>query len=164
MSTQFPQSQIEDAHKLDADGYVSLIEIHPLGGGSIYAKAGVEYTYLAQLYESLPISLRGEQFESDGSMNTPRLMIGQPDVDLLPFKGLINDGLIEGAQIIRHRVLLEDMLAGIDSKFTSYFRVKRPEAYDSKQVVLLLSTYSGLSRQQYPFRQYLPPAFPWVTL
>ena len=159
-----PYNQIVDGHKLDQDGFVSLFEILPLSGGAIHIKNGPEYEYLGILYEELPVQLVGEKWAADGSTRTPRLVVAQPDWDRLPFKGLINDGFLEGARITRHQVLLEDMLNNIDSKRTTYYKIKRVENYTRTNISLLLSSYSGAVRQTYPFRQYVPPSFPWVVL
>lgn len=159
-----PYSQIVDAHKLDADGYVSLYRLFPLVGGEVDVKSGPEFQYQGILYESLPVTLKGEKWAVDGSTPTPRFIIGQPDLDLLPFKGLINDGYLEGARLTRYKVLLEDMLADVNSKRVTHFKIKRPESYNRTSIVLLLSTDSGAVGQTYPFRQYIPPAFPWVKL
>lgn len=162
--TTVPYSQVVDAHKLDADGMVSLFKIEPIAGGVVYAKAGVEFTYLGTDYEGLPVQVTGEKWTADTSTPTPRFLIGQEDLDLLPFKGLISDGYLDGAKITRYQVLLTDMLENINSKRTTVFRVKRVESYGRTKIVLLLSTFSGAISQTYPFRQYTPPDFPWVEV
>jgi len=159
-----PKSHVEDAHKLIADGKVSLYQILPVSGGVIYLKGDMEYTYLGKLYEGIPIKITGEKQSADTSTPTPRMTIGQEDLDLLPFKGLIHEGYLDGARIIRHKVLLKNLTGQIDEKETSHFRVKRVENYTRTKISLLLSTHSGATTQSYPFRQYTPPAFPWVDL
>ncbi len=163
MST-IPQSHIEDAHKLIADGKVALWQILPVSGGTIYLKGDIDYEYLGNKYEGIPIQISGEKMSADTSTPTPRLLIGQENLDLLPFKGLIHEGYLEGARVIRHKVLLNDMLNQVNAKETTHFRVKRVEGYSRTKITLLLSSASGASNQSYPFRQYTPPAFPWVDL
>jgi len=162
--SDIPLSHIDDAHKLIADGKVSLWQILPVSGGTVYLKGDESFTYLGNKYEGLPIAISGEKASSDTSTPTPRLTIGQENLDLLPFKGLIHDGYLEGARIVRHKVLLGDMTSQVNAKQTSYFRVKRVENYSRTKITLLLSTASGASNQSYPFRQYTPPAFPWVDV
>jgi hypothetical protein len=164
MTTAFPQSQIEDAHKLEADGRVLLFQIEPLLGGVIYLKSGPEFTYLGHLYESVPISLTGERWSADNSTPTPRLTVGQPDLDLLPFKGLVFDGYLEGAKITRHAVLLDDMLNQRPYKRSVVYKVQQVENYGRTRIILVLSNFAGAVNQSFPFRQYVPPAFPWVQL
>ena len=160
----FPQSHVEDAHKLIADGKVTLWQIMPVSGGTIYLKGDTDYTYLGVKYEGIPVQISGEKMSADTSTPTPRLTIGDENVDLLAFKGLIHDGYLEGARVVRHKVLLADLMANVNAKQTDYFRVKRVETYSRTKITMLLSTASGASNQSYPFRQYTPPAFPWVDL
>lgn len=159
-----PPSQVADAHKLRADGKVRLYQIQPVTGGSIYLKHDATWTYLGTTYEGVPCSITGEKFSADVSTPTPRMTIGQEDVDLLPFKGLIHDGALDGARIIRDEVLLNDFLNNINSRKRTFFRVKRVEGYSRTKITLLLSTATGASNQTYPFRQYTPPSFPWVDI
>lgn len=164
MATPVPVNQVDDSQKLDADGLVSLFTIYPVVGGQMDVKSGPEATYQGVLYESLPIKLSGEKMSADGSSPTPRLIVGQPDLDLLPIKGLVHAGNLEGARIERRQVLLEDLLDDFDSVRVSYYKVKRVEGYTRTQLTLLLSTFSGAAYQPFPHRQYLPPEFPWVVL
>jgi phage-related protein len=162
--TTLPQSHIEDAHKLIADGKVSLWQIMPVSGGTIFLKGDETFTYLGNKYEGIPIQISGERMSADTSTPTPRLSIGQENMDLLPFKGMVNDGYLEGARIVRHKVLMSDLIGQVNAKQTDYFRVKRVENYTRTKINMLLSSASGASNQTYPFRQYTPPAFPWVDL
>ncbi len=164
MTTSIPLSQIEDAHKLEADGRVALYEIAPVAGGIVYLKSGVEFTYLGNEYESVPVALSGEKWAADNSTPTPRLTIGQPVLDLLPLKGLVFDGYLEGAKITKHLVLLDDMLNQRPYKRTTVYKVKQVENYTRTRIILVLSNFAGAINQSYPFRQFVPPDFPWVQL
>ncbi len=159
-----PINHVQDAQKLIADAKISLFQLYPLSGGTVYFKADNPVTWLGQLYEGLPCEVTGEKYSADVSTPTPRLAIGQENMDLLPFKGLIHDGYLDGAKIVRHKVLLDDLLANNNVKETTEFRVKRVENYNRSQIILVLTTYSGATGQTFPHRQYLPPAFPWVRL
>jgi phage-related protein len=163
MPTALPQSHVEDALKLSADGKVHLWEISPLSGGTIYVKSDNPYTWQGNLYEDVPISISGEEHATEGSP-TPKLTIGQDNVDLLPFKGLINDGGLDGASIVRKTLLLDDLVNNRNIKQVTNFRVKRVAEYSRTKVQLVLATWSGAQGQTLPFRQYVPPAFPWVDL
>lgn len=162
--TAIPQSHIEDAHKLIADAKISLYKLYPVSGGTIYFKGDNSVTWLGDLYEGIPCELGGEKLSSDTSTPTPRLAIGQQDLDLLPFKGLINDGLLDGAKLVRHKVLLDNIINNINVKETTTFRVKRIESYSRTSISLVLATYSGATSQTLPHRQYLPPDFPYVQI
>lgn len=159
-----PTSHIADALKLEgADGKVDLWELSPLSGGTIYFKADNDVTWQTFLYEGLPISFSGEEADLQKTPE-PQLTIGQDNLDLLAFKGLINDGYLEGGTVVRKRLLLDDLVNDRNVKQTTYYRIKRVGSYSRTQISLVLSSYSTAVRQTVPFRAYLPPAFPWVDL
>lgn len=159
-----PISHVEDAHKLQADAEIFLYELYPISGGALYFKNDNTVTWRGNVYEGIPVSISGEKLSADSSTPTPRLVIGQENVDLLPFKALLNDGHIDYARIVKHKVLLENLKNDLNIKQTTYYRVKKLESYSRSRITLLLSTFSGAVNQSYPFRQYTPPAFPWVDL
>jgi hypothetical protein len=105
----------------------------------------------------------GEDFSTEKSP-TPRLVIGQEDLDLLPFKGLIHDGYLDGGMLVRKKVLLDDIKANLNVCERTVWRIKRPDQYSRTKISLVLATYSTATNQTLPFRQYVPPAFPWVDL
>ena len=159
-----PQSHVDDALKLTADGKVPLYELSPISGGTVYFTPDSDVTWQGQLYEGLPCQLSGEEISSEKSSPTPRLVIGQENLDLLPFKGLVNDGYLDGALLVRKKVLVEDLKADLNVCERTVFRVKRPDNYSRTVISLVLATYSTAHDQTVPFRQYVPPAFPWVDL
>lgn len=163
MPTQLPASQIEDSLSLNADAVIDLFELQPLAGGTVYFKPDNPLTWRGHDYEGLPCQLSGVEFDVEKTP-TPRMTIGQEDLDLLPFKGLLHDGYLDGATLIHRRVLLEDLLADLDIKQTTVYRVKRVESYSRTMISLVLASFSGAVSQTIPFRQYVPPAFPYVDL
>lgn len=163
MPNAFPSNHIADALTLEgADARIDLFELSPTSGGTIYFTTDNEHTWLGRLYEAIPCALSGEEFDLEKTPE-PQLRIGQEDLDLLPFKGLVFDGHLEGASLVRKRVLLDDLLNNRDIKQTTYFRVKRVGEYSRVGISLILSSYSSAVRQTLPFRQYIPPAFPHVS-
>lgn len=163
MANSFPVSHITDALTLQgADAKIALFELSPTSGGTIYFTPDNEQTWLGRTYEAIPCSLTGEEFDLEKTPE-PQLRIGQENLDLLPFKGLVFDGHLEGATLVRKEVLLDNLLNNRDIKQTSYFRVKRVGEYSRIAISLILSSYSSATRQTVPFRQYLPPEFPYVT-
>jgi phage-related protein len=161
--SSLPQSHVEDALKLNADAKISLFELTPVSGGTIYFTPDSPITWLGQLYEGLPCVVSGEDFSTEKSP-TPRLVIGQEDLDLLPFKGLIHDGYLDGGMLVRKKVLLDDIKANLNVCERTVWRIKRPDQYSRTKISLVLATYSTATNQTLPFRQYVPPAFPWVDL
>lgn len=163
MPTAVPMNHVEDALKLTADGKVHLFELTPVTGGTIYFKSDNPVTWRSRLYEEVPCVVTGEEFSTDKSP-TPRLVIGQENVDLLPFKGPIHDGHLDGATLVRKTLLLDDLINNRNIFQRTVWRVKRPDSYGRSKVSLVLASYSMAHNQTVPFRQYLPPAFPWVDL
>jgi phage-related protein len=162
MSNAFPTSHITDALTLEgADARIDLFELSPTSGGTIYFSPDNPQTWRGRTYEALPCSLTGEEFDLDKTPE-PQLRIGQENLDLLAFKGLVFDGHLEGATVVRKRVLLDDLINNRDIKQTTYFRVKRVGEYSRLSINLILSSYSTATKQTLPFRQYLPPHFPYV--
>ena len=161
--TTLPPSHIAEAMKLTADAEIDLYELSPISGGTIYFKADNEMVWQGHTYEGLPCSLTGED-QSLEKTPTPRLMIGQEDVDLLPFKALIFDKHLDGAVLVRKRVLLSNLLANANVKQTSTWRIKRVQEYSRTKITLLLASFSAAQAQTVPFRQFLPPDFPWVDV
>jgi phage-related protein len=161
LANPIPPEHVEDALKLEADAEIDLYELFPLAGGTIYFKNDNNVTWLGHEYEGIPCSMTGEEFDTEKSP-TPTLEIGQPDLDLLPFKGLIHDGYLDGATLVRKTVLLQNLLDNLNIRQTAYFRVKRVPHYSRTSVSMELASFSSAQGQTIPFRQYIPPAFPWV--
>lgn len=158
-----PPNHAADALKLTADAQIHLFELSPLTGGTIYFKPDNNVTWLGRTYEGLPCALTGEEADTEKTP-MPKLTIGQNNVDLLPFKALINDGGLDGATVVRKIVLLDDLLNNRNIKRTSTFRVKRIPEYSRTKIQLILASFSAAQGQTVPFRQYVPPAFPWVDI
>lgn len=161
--SSIPQSHVEDALKLTGDGKVSLFEMTPTSGGTLYFTPDSPVTWRDNDYEGIPCAVTGEEMSTEKSP-TPRLTIGQENLDLLPFKGLINDGHLDGATLVRKEVLVDDLLNNRNVFRRTVWRIKRPDSYSRSKISLVLATYSTAHNQTVPFRQYLPPAFPWVDL
>lgn len=158
-----PVTHVDEALKLEADAEVPLFQLYPLSGGTIYFKPDNTLTWQTHEYEGLPCSLTGEEKDTNKTP-MPRLQIGQEDLDLLAFKGLVHAGNLDGATLVRHVVLLDDLINDINVKKTTYFRIKQVEHYSRTNISAVLATFSGAINQTVPFRQYIPPDFPWVDL
>jgi phage-related protein len=160
-----PIEHIEDSQKLSADAEIELFELTPAGGGATMRfKNDNTVTWLGNEYVGLPLEFSGETHSAENGMSQPQLTIGQPDINLSMFKGLIHDGLIDGARVDKHTVLLHNLINNINIKVTRTYKVKRPDSYGVTSIILVLSTFSVAGPSTMPFRQFLPPAFPFVTL
>lgn len=159
-----PASHITDAHKLDADATVDLFELFPLTGGSLYFKPDSTITWLGNEYVGLPCSLSEIRKDAESVSSTPKLLIGEENIDLSIFKPLLWDGLVDGSILIHKQVLLANIIANLNIKETTTYRVKRPDNYSRSRIVLQLSTSSNAMNFTLPSQQYYPPDFPSVML
>lgn len=160
-----PIEHVVDSQNLVADAELDFYELTPAGQtGVIRFKNDNPMTWKGNEYFGIPLVFSGEAFTADGNMIQPQLTIGQTDIDLSVFKGLIYDGSLDGAKIERHRVLLTHALANQDIKMTRSYRVKRVDNYSAAQIVLALATFTVSGPSTMPFRQFIPPDFPFVRI
>lgn len=154
-----------DAHKLNADGKIELYELTPsIGSGVLRFKPGPDHTWLGNLYSGISMQFEGESWSSSGISPQPSLVIGQNDIDLSAFKPLIWSGGLDNARITKHELLLTHLLGNNNIKKSTVYRVKKVDGYSVSQIKLILSVFSTSGPTSLPFRQYLPPAFPFVVL
>jgi len=160
-----PQEHIAESQLLSPDAEIELYELTPSGStAKIYFKNDNTVNWLGNEYTGLPLTFTGETFNAEGTAVQPQLMIGQPDVDLSMFKGLIWDGTLDNARIDRHKILLTHMINNQNIKQTLTYRVKRIDNYSASQITMALATFSVAGPTKMPFRLYIPPAFPFVRL
>lgn len=163
--SQIPVEHIEDSHQLIADGYVDLFELTPSGGtGVVRFKADNTVNWRGNEYTGMPVSLSGEKRSSDTGLSMPRLLIGQENIDLSPFKPLVYDGYLDNAIIIRKTLLLDNLVNNRLIHETNVYRVKRVEEYGRTKISMQLATLSDALGFSMPYRSYLPPAFPSVQM
>jgi phage-related protein len=163
--TTIPDEQIVDAHKLSADAEIDLFQLTPSGGGgTIHFKADDEVTWRGTVYYGLPIVFSGDGASAQGGASQPRLAIGNENTNLSMFKPLVFDGTIDGASVIRTHILLDDLVNNRLVRTLFYYRVRRVESYNRNSINLQLSSQSDALSFTMPFRSFLPPAFPAVTL
>lgn len=160
-----PIEHITDSQQLSADAELDFYELTPAGqSGVIYFKNDNTMTWKGNEYAGIPLTFSGEVHTADGNAVQPQLVLGQTNIDLSVFKGLIYDGSLDGAKIVRHRVLLTHALANQDIKVSRTYRVKRVDTYSAIQIVLALATFTVTGPSTMPFRQFLPPDFPFVRI
>lgn len=161
-----PDSHIDNALQLTgADAEIDLFELTPsVGTGVISFTSDSDLTYRGVVYTGVVMTLDGEKASVEGGTADPQLKIGQPNLDLSMFKPLIRSGALDNAIIVRKTVLLSDLLANVDVKTTRTYRVGMVQGYNRSQITLLLRRFSGTRRVKLPFRQFLPPAFPYVLV
>jgi len=162
---QIPADHIADSHKLVADGRIDLFELTPSGGtGVLRFKDGDDQTWLGNPYTGVPVQLSGEKRTSDSGLSMPTMNLGQNNVDLSMFKALVFDGYLDNAVVVRHTLLLDNLLNNRNVKETVTYRVKRVNQYSRSSITLQLATLSDSLGFSLPWRSYNPPAFPSVVI
>lgn|SRR3990167_3639267 len=165
MAEVIPATHIEDAHKLQADGRIDLYELTPaIGVGVLRFTHASDITWGGNIYTGIPVAMTGEKKTADGSASAPKMVIGQENINLSAFKPLISDGGLDLARITRHRVLRVNIETDTAISELSIFRVKRVESYSRLQIILQLASDTESMSFTLPFRQFVPPDFPSVSV
>ncbi len=163
--TTIPVEHIKDSHSLINDGTVDLFELTPSGGsGVIRFKNDNPVTWRGFDYAGIPCALNGEKRSSDSGLTLPKLTIGQPNIDISVFKGLVYDGTLDNAIVIKLHLLVDNLKNNRLIRELTTYRVKRVESYSRSQIVLQLATLSDSLGFSMPYRQYMPPGFPSVQM
>lgn len=161
---EIPVEHIKDSHQLIADARIDLFELTPSGGsGVVRFKNDNDVTWRGNPYTGIPMQLTGEK-KTDSGLTMPKMVIGTPDLNLSLFKPLIYAGYLDNSVIVRYTVLLDNLIADIDVKEMTTYRVKRVEQYSRSQITMQLATLSDSLGFSLPYRTYDPPAFPSVQM
>jgi lambda family phage minor tail protein L len=164
MIDNLPASHIAEAYELDADAKVDLfkISLNQLAGSTIVGMtARKDVVWQGMTFESIPISLSGEGVNTTGEWKRPKLSIANPDGIWSAF---IAQGKMDGAQITRYRVSLNDLNANAAIYQMNIWRVSKPLSVNKQLAVFELR--SPLDGQQFllPGRAFYPPEYPHVSL
>jgi hypothetical protein len=162
--TTIPIEHIEDAHKLQADAEIYLYEITPaIGTGTIYFKADNTVTYRTKEYFGIPCEFTGnDKANTEGSVQ-PTLVIGDEQIDLLALKPLIFDGSLDGGNVVRIRILLDDLINNRLVIESQSFRIKQIGEYSRSKIILELGALADSLNFTLPTRRYYSPEFPTVV-
>lgn len=157
----YPTEHLEDAQKLEADGYVHLYEIELKTGSKLFLKMDNDVTWQGNTYEGTFITLTGIGKSADEETARPRLTIANPDGIFSP---LIRDGELNRAKITRIRVLKAHLDADMNISRRETWRISRPISVN--RVRVQFEVRSQLDGQFFlvPGRMFIPPEFPQVSL
>lgn len=163
--SEIPVEHIEDSLKLLADARIELFELTPAGSaGVVRFKNEADASWRGNTYTGIPVAVSGMKKTAEMGVTMPKMIIGQPNIDLSIIKPLINDGWLDNAMIVKYTVLLDNLVNNRNIREVETYRVKRVEQYSRSQVTLQLATLSDSLGFDLPYRQYLPPAFPAVQM
>lgn len=158
-----PLSHIVEATKLTADAEVYLyrLDLRPSGSQSVYLKSDETVFWQGQIWEGLAIAMSGVGRYADEKFSRPRLVLQNPDGI---FSKLISQGALDGADVVRFKVLKGDLdrdrgvyqmqswwIARVVSLSRVSVQCELREQLDGPNFILPAHTYS-------------PPEFPTVTI
>ncbi len=162
MTTNAPQSHLEESLKLTADSTVDLYEVALKQDPIIFRfKDGPTVTYQGQVYESMACSISGDMRSAEGEESRPILRVVNPF-------GIFNQAVLNGqgelAVVKRRRGLrthLEDDVNIFDQRMWYVSRVR--ELISGQALTLELRNMTEGPNFQIPVRMFIPPEFPFVT-
>lgn len=159
-----------DVQQLEADAYVWLFEIQLYPTGSLFLARDYTVFWQGNNYEFWGLQLTGESRNSDDQAARPQLSLANftYDVDGEPIKGVFSalnaQNKIEGATVIRRKVLKNHVTSNTNIKIENRWKVSRIIALTPDVVSLELRNTLDGPRFQLPARKFIPPDFPQVSL
>ena len=172
-----PETQLEDAQKLIADGIVQLYEITLADNSKIYLKQDNSRTWNGHTWTGIPILFEGYSTAQGDSYSRPTLSIANPDTIneldgsarstlsslVLPVEGYPY-GLLNRAKVTRYLVLYEDLKADRAIYQKKEWVIWFIKTINKNVIQVELRNYMDGVNFDVPARMYIPPEFPFVTL
>lgn len=165
-----PVEHIDDALKLDADAYVNLFEIQLYPSGVMYMCPERDITWQGNDYKVWGMRLTGVSTNADDQTARPKLSLANFTYDDQgePVKGIFSSlnaqEAVEGATIIRRRVLKTNAENNVNVKQEQRWKVSRVASERPDLVVLELRNTLDGPRFTLPARKFNPPEFSQVKL
>lgn len=158
----YPQTHIEDAQKLEADGIVDLFVItYSDKVSKTYLKDNNTVTWQGNTYEGTGVKLTGVGEFSDEESSRPKFtMFNGNGVFTFP----ISQGYLEGGTITRIRVLKEHLDNDINISTQKTWKIARVASVTPDIIGLELRGLFDGPFSQIPRRMYIPPEFRFVNL
>lgn len=157
-----PVEHFEDALELDADGYVSLFEIHLSGSDTVlYLKQSKTRTWQGNTYEGTGIKIEGVGKYADDTVSRPKLTVFNPNG---VFSSLVDQGYIDSATVVRYQVLAKHVETDQAIYRRNQWKVSRIIGIKVPFIMLELRTLTDGQIFLTPARMFIPPEFPAVSL
>lgn len=157
-----PADHMEDALKLEADGYVDLFQIIlPDGMSKIFLKQNQTIDWQGDTYEGTGIKIEGVGNYADDTVSRPKVTIFNPNG---VYSYLVDQGLLDSASIARYRVLKEHIIADLPIYRRQQWKVTRISSVKSTFISLELRDMLDGQNFLTPGRMFIPPDFPTVSL
>lgn len=163
MSTDAPVTHLEEALKLEADGYVHLFEARLKTDPVTIVRFwnGPTRTWNGHSYEGIACQLTGDGKTAQGELSRPNLTIQNPGNI---FGLYAAEGYFDLAEVIRKRVLQQNFINDVAAFKQNVWIVGR--VANSTQQILQLELRSPTDMPVWltPRRTYSPPDYPFVTI
>lgn len=157
-------TNFENSQELAPDAEVILFRITTNQGANIYIKSGPPQIWQGNTYESLPCGMGTEQRSVEGGTENPSFSIGGDDIDLAIFKPGLFTGELDNGTLTKYVIELDDLLADLDIKNETQYRIKQVRDYSRLKINLILGRFSPSAVTTIPHVKYTRPAFPNVQL
>lgn len=158
-----PVEHVEDSKKLEgADGRVRLYELTLNDGSTIFhLKAKDSVTWQGDDYEGTALIFDKVSRNADDKVSRPKLSLINPNG---VYSFYVDQGLLEGATLIRHTVLREHIDNDINISIRNKWKVSRVSGLNERYLVLELRNVIDGHDFISPGRMFIPPEFKQVSL
>src|SRR3546814_20580962 len=78
----------------------------------------------------------------------------------MALKPLLFDGSLDGGTVVRHRILVDDLVNDRLITTTDEYRIQHISGYSRSQIGLVLARQADALNFSLPFQQYFSPDFP----
>ena len=157
-----PVEHMEDAQKLEADAYIDLFQIVLSDRTSkLYLKMNHDVTWQGNTYEGTGIKIDGVATYASEEVSRPKLSIFNPEG---VYSALVDDGLLDGAKVIRYRVLKEDVDNDRPIYRAQQWKISRVSDLRVGAIVFELRDLMDGQTFMVPYRMFIPPDFPTVSI
>lgn len=157
-----PASHMEDAHKLEADGYVYLFEITLVDNSArLYLKMDNDVTWQGNSYQGTGVKITGVAQYADSEASRPTLMLFNPE---RVFSSLVEQGLLEGASVVRYKILKQHLDADLPVYRHQKWRITRVAGLRGDVITCEMRDMLDGQNFLVPGRMFIPPDFPTVSI
>lgn len=157
-----PAAQMEDATQLEADAYIHLFEITLVDNSAkLYLKMDNDVTWQGNFFQGTGIKVTGVAQYADDEVARPGLMLYNPE---RVFSSLVEQGLLEGASVIRYRILKQHLDADLPVYRRQKWKISRVASLRGDIITCEMRDMLDGQAFVVPGRMFIPPEFPTVSL
>lgn len=158
-------THIEEAMKLDADGYANLFSIRmfPAGEPEVLLNFTPQktVTWQGQTWSNMPIALTDYVRNTRGEMARPKMTIANPEG---VFSEYVHARWMDNAEVVRLRVLGQHLDADVNSYLKNTWKVRK--VMNLSRVIAVFELGDILDGPSFvlPAKAYYPPDYPTVSI